>query len=191
MHVFTPHRHKHPLHLHYTPAEINVHSLQSTKLIITSRGRGGWDVNTISSLTSWLSVPSCCVSLPDCILILGLPLAKGAGFNKNNNHNCSKITSCLGQWGWGDGWKRNCCEAVVIPESGGETQDEKKEKLEKAGKMGQRVLKSGYGVRWFSSKQKIAQSLYLLLYISVALSLCGMISSDLPLFSLTLPPTLS
>lgn len=56
-------------------------------------------VNTISYLTSWLSVPSCRVSLPRLYPNPQAATSRGAGSNKNNNHNCSKMTLCFGQWG--------------------------------------------------------------------------------------------
>lgn len=106
--MYVLHRHKHPLHLNNTPPYIVYSSTlcpQSSSLHHRDMEDEMW-VNTIPYLTSWLSAPSCCGSLPDCILILRLPQAEGqAGSNKHNNQNCSKMTLCLGQWGWGDNWK--------------------------------------------------------------------------------------
>lgn len=176
--------HKHPLQLHYTPpvqqyTHPQIHYIRH------------WGCKYyISYLTSWLSVPSRHVSLPDCILILWATTNWGAGSSKKNtNHNCSKSTLCLGQWGMTE-------KNVVVKRLRNEkVRRRRKTKWERREMMrgGERWEFRAEGPKewwWGSGDSASRKSLSLFicfppfLYISNSLSLplCGMILFRLPLF---------
>ena len=122
---------------------------------------------------------------PDCILILRLPPAKGAGFNNNNNKTTTAAKLLLGQWGGGggDGWKK---KKKVCSCDSGKKRNEKKERVEKKpGDVGQKVLKSGCGgqvIQQQAENRPISLSAFFLLSslsLSISLSLSLSVWYDL------------
>lgn len=111
--------------------------------------------------------------------------SRGAGSNENNNHNCSKITLCLGQRGWSDEWKKKywSCEAAEITEGGGENKMRRKRNDERC----------ECGAEWWQGqviREQVEISVFPFLCISVASSLecssrCLLLfsSPSLPLFT--------
>ena len=71
--------------------------------------------------------------------------SRGAGSDENNNHNRSKITSCLGQRGWGDEWGKKSVGVVKRKQN-----------------------RKGEGVNIGQSGDEVKVSAFLFLYISAA-----------------------